>query len=65
MTDDAARRLVRVRELAAAWDVPERTVYDMIAKGRMPAYRISPRSIRVDPDEALTALRQEVGGLRS
>lgn len=35
-----ARRLHRVRELAAAVDVGERTVYHWIARGEVKAFRV-------------------------
>lgn len=50
-----------IKQCAAHWGVSEKTVRRYIAEGRLTAYRVGLRSIRVDRDSVL-ALAKPMGG---
>lgn len=47
MQQEAARKFIRVSEVAAALGVTRQRVYELIHEGRIPAVRISRKSLRV------------------
>lgn len=47
MTEASARKNLTLKEAAAWYGISERTLRRRIAEGRLPAYRIGPRTIRV------------------
>ena len=49
-------KLLNVDELAARLDVSRSTVYDLTARGKLPALRVG-RLLRYDPDAVAQALR--------
>lgn len=54
------RPLATQREVAELWGVSERTVRSWIAEGRVPAYRVGTRALRLDLDEVEAALMRPV-----
>lgn len=50
------RRLEGKQELANRHSVSKRTITNLMARGAIPYYRISPRLIRFDPVEVAEAL---------
>jgi|GEM_PF-1135218 len=50
------RTLVTKQEIADAYGVTPDTVDNWIAAGHIPAYRVGPRAVRLDPDEVAAAL---------
>lgn len=66
MADDTARGALSVRELADRWGIREAAVRSLLASGRLAAYRLSPRRIRISLEEIQryeAAVRE--GGSRS
>lgn len=56
------RRLVSVDDAAAQLNVSTKTIRRRIADGQLTAYRLGPRLIRVDMDEAERRLLRPIGG---
>lgn len=48
--------LVPKQQIADQYGVTTETVDNWIADGRIPAYRVGPRAVRLDPDEVAAAL---------
>jgi len=51
-------RKITIAQVAEQYDVSTRTIRRYIADGRLTAYRIGPRMIRLDPDQ----VRQQLDG---
>ncbi|MDQ3466465.1 MAG: helix-turn-helix domain-containing protein [Actinomycetota bacterium] len=51
MTRPNAKRDLTLKAAAAWYGVSERTLRRRIAEGRLPAYRVGPRSIRVSAED--------------
>lgn len=49
--------LITVPEAAATLGVSSKTVRRWIAAGRLPAYRVGPVALRVDPSDLATIMR--------
>ncbi|SUA03107.1 DNA binding domain-containing protein [Mycolicibacterium fortuitum] len=52
----AARRYAKMREVALYLDISERTVRAMVADGRLTAYKLGERVVRLDLDEVDAAM---------
>jgi excisionase family DNA binding protein len=61
MTEVDAVRLRTIREVADALHVSERGIYRLVERRAVPFYRVH-RAIRLDLDEVLAAIRQEITG---
>lgn len=61
--NNPGRRLVSIPEAAEYFDVNPKTVRRWIAKGRLSAYRLGPRLIKVDLEQ-LDGMLQPIGGAR-
>jgi excisionase family DNA binding protein len=48
---DAPRRLLTLDEVAQRLHLSRRTIERMVAAELLPAFRVGPRTIRIDPDE--------------
>jgi excisionase family DNA binding protein len=48
---DNARRMVSIQSAAEQYEISPRTIYRWIAEGRITAYRVGPRLVRLDADE--------------
>jgi len=55
------KRLISLTQAAESLDVNPRTIRRWIAAGRLPAYRVGPRLVKVDPAD-LAALVRPCGG---
>lgn len=51
MSDAIARKNLSLKEAAEWYGVSERTLRRRIAEGRLPAYRLGPRTIRVRAED--------------
>lgn len=51
-------RIVTIRQAARELQVCERTLRDLISEGRVPAFRVGDRLVRLDLDEVLQRLRE-------
>jgi len=51
MTRPSAKQNLTLKAAAAWYGVSERTLRRRIAEGRLPAYRVGPRSIRVSAED--------------
>lgn len=51
MTRPNAKQNITLKAAAAWYGVSERTLRRRIAEGRLPAYRVGPRSIRVSAED--------------
>lgn len=51
MADAISRKNLKLREAAEWYGISERTLRRRIAEGRLPAYRVGPRSIRVAAED--------------
>lgn len=51
MEEAIAKKNLTLKAAAAWYGVSERTLRRRIAEGRLPAYRVGPRSIRVSPED--------------
>jgi excisionase family DNA binding protein len=58
------RRYIKIREGAAYLGVTTRTIYAMIADGRLTAYRCGDRLMRLDIDEIDAAMKPYGGAAR-
>lgn len=59
MTDTAVRKNLTLKEAAGFYGVSEKTLRRRIAEGRLPAYRVGPRAIRVSASD-VEALAQRI-----
>lgn len=59
MAQAIARKYLTLAEAAEWYGVSERTLRRRIAEGRLPAYRVGPRSIRVKAED-VEALAQPI-----
>ena len=59
MTEVRARKHMKLKEAADYYGVSERTLRRRIAEGKLPAFRVGPRSIRVTA-EGVAALAQPI-----
>lgn len=55
------RRYAKMREVALYLDISERTVRAMIADGRLTAYKLGERVVRLDLDEVDAAMTPSGG----
>jgi excisionase family DNA binding protein len=55
---DNQRRMISIQSAAEQYEISPRTIYRWIADGRLTAYRLGPRMIRLDADE----VRKKLGG---
>ena len=56
------KRLGSIQQAADEADVSTKSIRRWIAQGRLTAYRVGPRSIKVDLDELEASFRQIGGG---
>lgn len=54
----APAQLVKLATLAERYDLSVWTLRDMIADGRLKAYRVGPRSLRVDPADFMRCVTE-------
>lgn len=61
MAPKPTRRYAKMREVALYLDISERTVRAMIADGRLTAYKLGERVVRLDLDEVDAAMTPDGG----
>lgn len=52
------KKMLSPKKVAEHLGVTVRTVYNYIDSGRLRAYRIAPRTIRIDPDDVSAMMRK-------
>ena len=58
MTRPSAKQNLTLKAAAAWYGVSERTLRRRIAEGRLPAYRVGPRSIRVSAEDVAALVKR-------
>jgi len=56
------QELLTVQEVAERLKINQNSVYALIASGKLPAYRVSPKLWRIRADELGTYLKEAKGG---